>query len=406
MTTRNYLSESAASDNEGRQVKQSARVIRYLAKSSGAVTLTGLATHIKISVPTVTKLVNGLIKKKLVIKEGKRKTINGRQPEVYSLAKEKFYAVGVEVLLKRVQVNIISLNYRSEFSVSDRSFILENTYECCDRVIEFIDNAIEQSGVERDYILGIGVGLTGRVNSQTGRSFNYFNFGDMPVADYLSRKLCLPVCIDNDTRVIGLAEQVMGSHRSSGNTLILNIGRGLGMSIISNRKIIVGSSGFAGEFGHMQFPGNNSRLCICGKRGCLETEVSGKALETDLLDAISYGGLSSVFSPDNIGGIRYDDIIEAANRGDQLSVSLLQAQGEKLGTALGNIVNLLNPETVVISGKYARLDEFFSDSVRYGLHRTALKDALAGCVLSSSQVATQAGTIGAASLVFRKYELA
>lgn len=405
MIARNYLNEPLTSGNEGRQGKQGARIIRYLAKSSGAVTLPGIAAHVKLSVPTVTMLVNGLINKKLVIREGKKKTINGRKPEMYSLAKDKLYAVGVEVLLKRVQVNIVNLNYISEFSVSDNTFILENTYECCDRVIDFIETAIEQSGVHKDYLLGVGVGLTGRVNNQTGRSFNYFNFGDMPVADYMSRKLSLPVCIDNDTRAIGLAEQVIGTHKNAGNTLILNIGRGMGMSIIANRKIIVGSSGFAGEFGHMQFTGNQGRLCICGKRGCLETEVSGKALETDMIEAMSAGGLSSVFQPDRIGGIRYDDIIEAANNGDQLSASLLQVQGEKLGTALGNIVNLLNPETIVISGKYARVDSFFRDAVRYGLHHTALKDALTGCVLTSSQIATQAGTTGAASLVFRKYEL-
>jgi predicted NBD/HSP70 family sugar kinase len=405
MSTRSYLNQNLASDNEGRQGKQSERIIRYLSKSSAAVTIPNLASHIKISIPTITKLLNELIKKRLVVAEGKKKTVNGRQPALYSLAKDRFYAVGAEVLLKRVQVTIINLNYKSEFSVSDKTFILENTYECCDRVIEFIDSAIEQSGVQRGHILGVGVGLTGRVNSQTGRSFNFFNFGDRPVADYLASKLGFPVCIDNDTRAIGLAEQVIGAHRQSGNTLILNIGRGIGMSMISNRKIIVGASGFAGELGHMQFAGNRGRLCICGKKGCLDTEVSGKALETDLAEAIAAGDLSSVFNDENISGVRYDDIIEAANNGDQLSLSLLQAQGEKLGTALGNIINLLNPEIIVVSGKYSRVGEFFLDSVRYGLHRTALKDTLSGCVLTSSQVASQAGAIGAASLVFRRYEL-
>ena len=405
MTIRDFFDEHLEADNEGRSIKQSARIIKYLSKSDSAVTLSGLANYLKLSVPTVTKLMNELKKRELVVKEGKIEIENGRKPVVYSLRKDKFFAVGVEILLKRVHVEIFNIDLKSEFLQTDKTFVLVDSRECCDKVVDFINSTIELSGIPYDYIIGVGVALTGRVNSNLGRSYNYFSFDDPPLAEYLSSQLKLPVFIDNDSRVIGLAEQVAGKLKHISNTLIVNISRGIGMSIMANRKFITGSSGFAGEFGHMQFRCNDGRLCICGKQGCLETEVSGRALEVDLAEAVAQGALSLRFNRTNVENVRYDDIIEAANNGDQLSVSLLQAQGEKLGIALGNIINLLNPEMIVISGKYAGVGGFFRDSIQHGLHKTALKDPLANCQLSSSEIAARAGAIGAVAQVYKKYEL-
>ena len=176
------------------------------------------------------------------------------------------------------------------------------------------------------------------------------------------------------------------------------------MTIIVNKKMVTGGNGFAGEFGHMQFIGNEGRLCICGKRGCLDTEVSGKALEQMFAEAIA-AGEQSLRLPGNRGNIRYDEIISAANDGDYLSITLLQQQGEKLGAALGNIINLLNPETIVIAGKYSRAGSFFRDSIQSGLYKTGLKDPLANCQVINSELVKNTGAIGAAAIVLRRYDL-
>ncbi|HEX3006624.1 MAG TPA: ROK family protein, partial [Bacteroidales bacterium] len=316
---------------------------------------------------------------------------NGRNPSVFTLRKDKFYAVGVEVLFKRIQVNIINIDLKSEFAMEDANFELENTEVCRDKVVKFINEAIDQSGIKRKYIVGIGIGLTGRVNSQSGKSYNFFGFTDEPFAEYLSRTFEIPVHIENDTRVVGLAELVIGKVKNVSNTLIVNISRGIGMSIVANKKIVIGSSGFAGEFGHMQFVGNEGKLCICGKKGCLETEVSGKALENSLIELLKKGEDSLHFKLKDADHIRYDNIIAAANDGDLLPISLLQAQGEKLGAALGNIINLLNPEMIVIGGKYSKVGSFFLNSVRSGLYKTGLKDPLANCQITNSDLMLSSG---------------
>lgn len=404
MTTRYFLNDNLSSDNESRQIKQSAKIIRFLAKSDVPVSLPVIANHIKLSVPTITKLINDLMEQDLVVEEGKKETDNGRKPSVYSLKKNRFYTVGVEVLLRRIQVNITDLNLNSVFVSENSAFQLENSEACRDEVLAFINNAIQESGIVTNDIIGVGLGITGRVNGVTGRSYNFFGFDDLPFADFLAKALDLPVYIENDTRVIGVAELVIGKVKNINNTIIVNISRGIGMTIIVNKKMVTGGNGFAGEFGHMQFVGNEGRLCICGKKGCLDTEVSGKALEFMFADSMA-AGEQSLMLPANRGSIRYDDIIAAANDGDYLPMTLLQQQGEKLGAALGNIINLLNPEMIVIAGKYSRVGNFFRDSIRSGLYKTGLKDPLANCQIISSELVQNTGAIGAAAMVLKKFDL-
>ena len=130
--------------------------------------------------------------------------------------------------------------------------------------------------------------MTGSVNGHTGESADYFNNLDLPLRTYLERQLGLPVDIDNDTRVIGIAEQVLGEAKGADNALVVKVSRNLGLSIILDKNIIFGQQGFAGNFGHVQL-GKKGRLCSCGKKGCLRTEVSGNALYQDLKEALEAG---------------------------------------------------------------------------------------------------------------------
>ncbi len=398
------LTGSDTSENDSRKIRQSFIIVRMLAQSKDALSIPNIADRIKLSVPTVTRLIGDLKKDGLIIEEGKIETESGRKPIVYSIQKNRFYAIGVEILLNKIQISLVNINLEPVFQIQNSDFNLENTKAGRDKICSFISDAIKTSKIKTENIIGIGIGITGRVNSLTGKTFNFFEFDNTPLADYISNKLALPVIIENDTRVVGMYESVAGKVQNSNNALILNISSGIGMTVIANKKIISGISGFAGEFGHMQFAGNENRACICGKRGCLDTEVSGKALETELKEALKNGEHSIRFTSAS-EKIHYDQIIDAANEGDLLSITLLQKQGEKLGAALGNIINLLNPELIVISGKYSKIEAFFSSAVNSGLYKTGLKNPLSDCEVVSSDLNTEGGATGAAALVFKKHDL-
>ncbi|NWJ52392.1 MAG: ROK family protein [Bacteroidetes bacterium] len=398
------ISDSISSNNASRQQKQRSRIVKCLSKSEEPLTIPEIANVVRISLPTAIKLTNELIDSKWVIEEGKKETESGRRPTLYTLNKELICAVGVEILLKSIQVTILKIGFDVIISEQDKTFVLENTQECLDKVIAFIAGAISKSGRSKDQIMGIGIGITGRVNTNTGESITYFNFLDKPLANYVEEQLLLPTVIDNDTRVQGIAENVLGKGKNTQNTLIINMSRGLGMSILLDKKIVRGEMGFAGEFGHMHF-GQENRHCMCGKQGCLGTEVSGYALEEDLKNALAKGETSINFSNDSIEPIRYDAILNAAINGDALAINLIQNQGEKLGSALGNIINLLNPSLIVIGGKFARVKDIFTDPVKMGLKKTALMNAANVCKIVSSELTEQAGPQGAACLVFGRNEM-
>lgn len=401
MTPRGLFFDFSDYDNESRQLKQRSRILKCLAKSNIALTIPEISKQVKISTPTTIKLINELIKDDLIVDEGKKETDSGRRPVLYSLNKKIFYVVGVEILLKRIHITIIRIGLEVVYEDMDTNFLLSNTEECLKNAIAFIEKSIVKSGISKEKILGMGVGITGGVNSNKGESFNYYNFMDLPLSKHLEEVFEFPVLIENDTRVIGFAENVFGKAKKISNALVVNMSRGLGLTVILNKKVVSGGEGFAGEFGHMQF-GQKERLCLCGKQSCLGTEVSGFALEEDLTDALKRGESSIHFKKNEIGTYRYDDILKVALEGDGLALKLLQEQGVRLGQALGNIINLLNPELIIIGGKIARVKDLFTDPVKMGIKTTSLMNPLKYCRIEVSNLGKDAGPIGAAAMILRK----
>jgi predicted NBD/HSP70 family sugar kinase len=386
------------------QLKQLKDIVRRLAKAETPLTIPEIAADVKVSVPTGTKLIRDLLEKKWVLEEGKRETENGRRPELYALNREKFYVVGVEILLKWIHVSVVRIDARVVHQVYNEGFILENTPECLSYITSFIESAIDKSGLGADQFIAIGVGLAGTVNGHTGESTRFFNFMEVSLAKHLENTFSLPVLIDSDTRVIGIAEQVLGEAEGVENVLVVKVSRSLGLSIILNNQIIFGAKGYAGEFGHLQM-GTKQRLCVCGKKGCLETEVSGTALLRDLHEALAGGETSLHFRADQMDRYRYHDIFVAALRGDLLSIRLIIEHGDKLGQALGNMANLLNPDLIVIGGEYAKVKDYFIDSVKTGVKKTGLVDSLADCEIKVSSLGGDLGSKAAACMVFKSYQL-
>jgi predicted NBD/HSP70 family sugar kinase len=227
---------------------------------------------------------------------------------------------------------------------------------------------------------------------------------EQPLAEYFSGIFDIPVFLNNDTRCFGQAERIIGKAREANHAIVINLSRGLGTSLIVDNKIVNGGLGFAGELGHMQF-GNKQKMCLCGKKGCLGNDVGGFALEENFMEKIGQGEKTIVELPENGASVRYDDILLAALEGDDLSIKLVQEMGYKLGHALGNIINLLNPELIIIGGKFAKLKDLLLDPVKTGLSSSALVSSLRYCNIEFSELGDLAGLKGAGALVFEYFEL-
>lgn len=389
---------------ENRQFIQLKSIVSYLSKSDEALTIPEISDLVRISVPTGTKLVKRLVEQGLIIEDGKKVTENGRKPSVFTLNTDRFYAVGVEVLERWIHVSVVRIDLETVHEAFSRQFILKDEPDCLDYITTFIQSTIEASPASFDQIIGVGIALAGSVNGRSGESADYFRHLDISLRKHLQEELKLPVIVDNDTRALGISEQVLGIAKGNENVLVVKVSRNLGLSIILDKKIIFGAKGFAGNFGHVQL-GNKKRLCNCGKKGCLRTEVSGDALYMDLKEALEEGETSIHFQLESIDTYKYHDVLDAVLKGDALSIRLLIEQGEKLGQGLGNIVNILNPNLIVIGGEIVMVKEFFLDAVKAGMRKTGLVSSLKDCEVQASVLGRYFSSRGAACMILKHHEL-
>lgn len=197
-------------------------------------------------------------------------------------------------------------------------------------------------------------------------------------------------------------EIVKGIVKGERNVIFINIGWGLGAGLIVNGSIYTGKSGFSGEFGHFNVF-DNEILCHCGKRGCLETEVSGAALYRNLVQCVREGKqsiLSEAVLNDNVG-VTLRDIIEATNKEDLLCIELVEEIGQKLGRYLAGLINLMNPEMVIIGGALAQTGDYILQPIKSAVRKYSLNLVNRDSVIVLSQLQDKAGVVGACMLARR-----
>ena len=275
----------------------------------------------------------------------------------------------------------------------------ENTVEGLDLLCKYIHEFIDSLEVGKDRILNIGINISGRVNPESGYSFSYFNFDERPLSEILAERLGFPVTIDNDTRAMTYGEMVKGAVKDEKNIVFINMSWGLGSGLIINGDVYSGKSGFSGEIGH--FPVfDNEILCHCGKTGCLETEVSGMALHRNLLKSVREGRqsiLSERIMKDE-QSVTLDDIVEAINKEDLLCIELVEEIGQKMGRYLAGLINLLNPELVVIGGVLAETGDYILQPIKSAVRKYSLNLVNKDSAIVLSKLKERAGVIGACML--------
>jgi predicted NBD/HSP70 family sugar kinase len=273
-------------------------------------------------------------------------------------------------------------------------FLLENDPDCLQRLIGTIEEFIDSTGVQRQLILGMGINLKGRINLKAGHNFNYFHFHDEPLTDTIQKKIGIPAFLENDSRAMALGEYYNGVDANEKHIVFVNLDYGIGTGIIIDGNLYIGKSGFSGEIGHIPLY-DNELLCHCGKKGCLETEASGYALLRKFKERIKKGESSSVLrdnkSPEDI---TLADIVSGAQAEDTLCIELLAESGEKLGKGLAVLINIFNPELMIIGGVMAESGDYIRLPARSTLNKYSLGLVNNDTVLKFSTMGEKAGVIG------------
>lgn len=357
----------------------------------GDLAIADLSRELNISTPKITSLVNELIDEGLLQDLGKIDSTGGRRASIYGLVNDACYFIGVDV--KRYYINIGLLDFKKHLvSVHEKiPYPLENTQQSLAALIDTIRNFIKEQGIAKDKILGIGINLSGRVNNITGYSYSYFHFHEEPLVATIEQELGIKTFLENDSNAMAYGEFAHGVVTNEKNVLFINLDYGTGSGIIVDGKVYYGKSGFSGEFGHIPFY-DNEIICGCGKKGCLETEVSGQALLRKVKEKME-AGAATILSK-NKNELKLEDLIEAAKQEDVLMIELLAEMGEKLGRALAVLINLFNPELVILGGTLAETGDYLRLPARSALNKYSLSLVNNDTQVKLSKLGEKAGVMG------------
>lgn len=366
--------------------------------NEGDYSIADLSKELNTSIPTITKLVGELIEEGFLVDMGKQGTNGGRRPSIYGLNPSAGYFVGTEV--RRRSISIAVTNFKGQLLEYQEEvpFKLMNSEASFKELCSYILDMLGKVDIAPEDVLAYGFNLSGRVNNETGYCFSYFIGEDRPIASFLEDELKRPVYVENDSRAMTYGEYICGVANDEDDMLFINVSWGLGMGMVSDGKLSYGKSGFSGEIGHFPLL-DNDQICHCGKTGCLETGASGSALHRIFMEKLAEGRASLLSDKHSEGKeITLDDILNAVNEEDVLAIEVVEEIGSVLGRAIAGLINIFNPELVVIGGIVSKVKEYLLLPIKSAIQKHSLNMVNKDTTIKFSKLGEKAGPIGACML--------
>jgi glucokinase len=270
-----------------------------------------------------------------------------------------------------------------------------------------IEEAITLKGAKREDFVGVGIGAPGPLDRKNGVVIVAPNLGwrDFPLRDAVADRVEIPATLDNDANCATLGEWWRGAAQGTRNVVGLTIGTGIGGGIVLDGQLYHGASDVAGEIGHTTID-STGRYCRCGNYGCLEAYASGPAIALRAREALERDEASVLHRMvnENLSTLTAATVYDAANNGDALALEVVRDTAKFLGTGVANLLNLLNPDVVVITGGVTRAGDRLFEPLRAEVKRRAFRPAVQACRIVPGKLAGTAGMVGAVA-TFRQQKL-
>ena len=375
------------------------KIIKQLYFAS-ALSCSDLSVQIKTSLPLTTKMLNELIRDNDIIETGYAPSTGGRRPQMYSIRPDRMYtlSVAMDQLFTRIVIMDMKRRYVSE--IEKVELHLAKNADAVDTLAEKLEEHIGNSGIRKEQIVGIGIGMPGFVDAKRGLNYSFLSNGEISITQYIKDKVGIPTFIENDSSLIALAEMSFGAARHKKSAMVVNLGWGIGLGLILNGELFRGYNGFAGEFSHLPLFSNN-KLCSCGKMGCLETEASLLVVADKAKEGIRAGRVTMLQERQLSGNLDEAShaVISAAGKGDKFAVELLSEAGYSIGRGVAILIHLLNPETIILGGRGALGGKIWQTPIQQALNEHCIPRLAVNTHIEISTLGYDAELIGAAALV-------
>jgi len=387
--------------NERKKYRQKKKILRLLYNNS-TLSAPELSKMIGISMPTMLLLLNDLIDSGLIAVRGTGVSTGGRKPLLYGLSEESNFVIACD--MGRYTAKMTILNCHNE-RVTPLKYIETDIDDplLVDRLYEAAEELISEFNIPADRIEALGVDMPGLIDASAGINYTIKDPSMQNVKERLEERFKKMVYVDNDARMQAFGEYVFGKAMNCKNAIVVNWSWGLGLGMILNGQLYGGTTGFAGELSHIKMA-EAGDLCICGKRGCLETVASANVLLAMAREAIQQEKVSQLTERfrDHLEEITTEHIITAARSGDELSISILNKIGLELGKGLAALIQLLNPEVIVLGGPISKANQFVLTPIQQSLNKYCLEKILSGTTILISETDEQSGLLGCAAMVYQQ----
>jgi N-acetylglucosamine repressor len=354
-----------------------------------------IARVTKLTRATVSDMVASFIKEGLVAEVGYGSSLGGKSPILLRLVADARYMIGLNLAQNRFIGAVVNLQGEiketMEIPVSD-----SDGQQALQFVYQILDNLVIK---EWKPIIGIGVGTPGLVNTRDGMVVNAVNLDwqNLPLAHLLKDRYHLPVAVLNDSQANAIGEFIYsGKHELDGNLVVVNVRHGIGAGILINGRLFQGDGGGAGEIGHVMVQ-ENGMLCRCGKRGCLETVSSTKAVVQRAQEfAREYDHSKLARDPSKIS---FDSIVAAFQKDDPLAQRVVRDAAHYLGISIANLVGTLNIQKIVITGEMARFGRTWLKLIEESMQQSGLTHMVQGTQLEIGKLDYRGYILGASALM-------
>jgi glucokinase-like ROK family protein len=360
------------------------------------ISRTDLAEEMGLTRAAVSLIVNDLIENDVILEAESRAIPNGRPPVVLEINPKRGLVAAVDMGATHVNIALADFSAKIVEEISLPFDIKQGPQKCLAEVKRVLQELLDRYGISISEIMAVGVGVPGPVIKDAGMVMSppiMPGWDRYPIRKTLEKEWGCPVSLNNDAELGALGEWAYGAGRGEKNLAFIKVGSGIGAGLIINQQIYGGTTGSAGEIGHITID-ENGPLCTCGNHGCMEAFAGGNAIALQAKKLVE-SGKRTLLSNISKESITAQEVAESARRGDLPSQEIIMRAGTFIGIAIAGLVNLFNPSAVIIGGGVAQAGDLLTTSIRQAVRERSLHASEQSVHITTAMLGQRSSLIGA-----------
>lgn len=380
------------------EAKLVALIRKYIECSKG-----DLVAYTDYSRTKITACIDSLLEKKIIVANEATEYSGGRRSKTFRLNEKLALVAGIDIGATSLDIGVADFSGRLLAHHAEPASVKDGPIKILGRACSLLERLLSENALSPDKMDGIGIGVPGPVDFSAGTVVSppiMPGWDCYPIIQTVQQWFpSANVVVDNDVNVMALGELSQGAARGVDNLIFVKIGTGIGAGIICEGRIYRGSSGCAGDIGHICV-NKSGPLCHCGNKGCLETVAAGPAIAERALLAARAGQSTILMEHYEKNGqvLHAEDVGEAAREGDALATEVIRESGQLVGDVLASLVNFYNPDMIVIGGGVSNLGNLLLSTIRQAVISRSLPLATRNLQIVFSDIGSDAGIFGAVNL--------